>query len=70
MPATVIDTRTATGAATFTGITSESNGTAISASPNPKAERITVATKSTASTSTSVESKDMQFIVLASGGTP
>src|SRR5437660_10954065 len=49
--ATVMETRTATGAATSTGTASASRGTAISASPNPKADRMIVARNSTAITS-------------------
>ena len=48
--ATVMEMSTATGAATSTGRTSASSGTAIRASPNPNAERITVARKNTAGT--------------------
>src|SRR5262249_56080912 len=48
--ATVIDTSAARGAAISTGTLSASSGTAISASPNPNAERISVAMKMTAST--------------------
>jgi hypothetical protein len=48
MNATVIETRTATGAATSTGIRSASRGTATNASPNPKAERMIVARNRTA----------------------
>jgi hypothetical protein len=40
--ATVIETSTASGAATVMGIHTASSGTAIRASPNPKAERISV----------------------------
>jgi hypothetical protein len=40
----VIETRTASGAATSSGITDARRGTAIRASPKPNAERITVAT--------------------------
>lgn len=50
IPAIVIDTSTASGAATFSGIKSASNGTATSASPNPNADRIKVAMKTTART--------------------
>src|SRR5262245_49291723 len=53
--ATVMETRTASGAATSTGMSRASRGTAMSASPNPKAERISVATKITASTQQSVQ---------------
>ena len=42
--ATVIERSTATGAAILTGRTSASSGTAMSASPNPKADRMRVAT--------------------------
>ena len=45
--ATVIETRTASGAAPLTGIRKASRGTATSASPNPKTERISVATNTT-----------------------
>src|SRR5580698_3180438 len=48
--ATVIDTKTANGAATWTGSVSARRGTATSASPNPRAERMKVAKKRTAST--------------------
>ncbi len=44
MPATVIDTRTASGAATPNGMLKASSGTATSASPNPNADRMSVAT--------------------------
>src|ERR1700761_1274655 len=49
--ATVMEARTATGAATSTGITIVSRGTATNASPKPKAERTTVARKRIAATS-------------------
>src|ERR1041385_2797267 len=48
MKATVIETRTATGAATSTGIRRASSGTATNASPKPKAERMRVARNRTA----------------------
>ena len=48
--ATVMDTRTASGAAIWTGRRSARSGTATSASPNPKVERINVARKTTATT--------------------
>jgi hypothetical protein len=44
MLATVIDRSTPSGAATLTGMQKASSGTAINASPKPKAERIRVAT--------------------------
>jgi len=50
IPATVTETRTASGVATCTGMRNAKSGTATSASPNPKVERIVVATKITAST--------------------
>jgi hypothetical protein len=49
-PATVTETRTASGAATSTGMMRASRGTATRASPNPNADRITVAKAITAST--------------------
>src|SRR5579872_1144755 len=55
-PATITDTSTANGAATVIGMRSASNGTATSASPNPNADRISVATKITTSTWTVIES--------------
>jgi hypothetical protein len=58
-PATVTETRTANGAATSTGMISASRGTATSASPNPNADRIRVARKSTASTGSIVWSAVM-----------
>src|ERR1035437_7868588 len=63
--ATVIEARTASGAATSTGMTRESNGTATSASPKPKAERITVAMKINASTRSTVQSSNIHLVVLA-----
>ena len=45
--AIVIETSTASGAATFSGIKSASSGTANSASPNPNADRMNVARKTT-----------------------
>jgi len=47
MAATVIDMRTASGAATSSGIERASKGTAINPSPKPKAERMRVAMKTT-----------------------
>ena len=47
MPAMVMDTSTASGAATGSGSQNASKGTAINASPKPKADRITVAIKIT-----------------------
>ncbi|WP_242451943.1 hypothetical protein [Rhodanobacter sp. T12-5] len=55
--ATVTEISTATGAATSTGMIKASNGTAISASPNPNAERTNVARNSTASTPAVVQLK-------------
>src|SRR5579875_2170407 len=52
MAAMVMDSKTARGAAVCSGIRSASRGTATRASPNPKAERITVAMKMTSSTAT------------------
>lgn len=49
IPAIVTDTNTESGAATSIGIRSASSGTAISDSPNPKAERTRVAIKRTIS---------------------
>jgi len=49
--AIVMDTSTAKGAATCIGMKKASRGTAISASPNPNAERITVATNTIRRTS-------------------
>jgi hypothetical protein len=46
----VIESRTAKGTATSTGMSRASSGTATRASPKPKAERINVATKITANT--------------------
>src|SRR6185437_3040711 len=46
-PAMVIDTSTARGAATSSGMKSASNGTATNASPNPNADRIKVAANTT-----------------------
>jgi hypothetical protein len=51
----VIEISTATGAATLTGSTSASSGTAISASPNPNADRMSVAPKKTATTATVIQ---------------
>src|SRR6185436_12367106 len=48
--ATVIETSIATGATTSTGSTNARSGTAMSASPNPSADRTSVAQKSTAAT--------------------
>src|SRR5262245_16902478 len=50
MPATVIERRTASGVATSIGMSRASRGTAIRASPKPKADRITAARKTTATT--------------------
>ena len=50
IPATVIETRMASGTATSTGMSRASSGTATRASPNPNADRISVARKTTAST--------------------
>src|SRR5215831_11283187 len=50
--ATVMDTSAAIGAATVTGITSASSGTATSASPNPNAERTNVPANRMTATST------------------
>src|ERR1700735_1800693 len=47
MAATVIDRRTATGAAISIGMISASNGTAIRPSPNPNVERIKLAINTT-----------------------
>ncbi len=48
--ATVMETSTASGAATLMGSRMASSGTATSASPNPNAERISVAAKITSKT--------------------
>lgn len=50
MAATVMETSTARGAATFSGMQKASRGTASSASPKPKAERMSVAMKMTDTT--------------------
>jgi hypothetical protein len=47
MPAIVIDTSTASGAATFSGMQKARSGTATRASPKPKADRISVAINTT-----------------------
>src|SRR5437868_4827051 len=54
MNATVIETRTATGAAVSTGTVNTSSGTATRASPNPKADRMMVARNKTATTSIAI----------------
>src|SRR5262249_23982208 len=56
MPATVIESSVASGTATSTGTSRASSGTAIRASPNPKAERTRVATKTTTTTGRIVHS--------------
>src|SRR6185312_7690431 len=48
--ATVMDSRTASGAATLIGMPNASSGTAMSASPKPNVERISVATNTTSRT--------------------
>ena len=53
--ATVIETSVATGAATSTGSTNASIGTAMSASPNPSADRTSVAPKNTITTRSASE---------------
>src|SRR5580658_438855 len=50
IPAIVIDSNTASGAVTLRGSNKASNGTAKSASPNPNADRISVATNTTKTT--------------------
>jgi len=55
MKATVMETSTAVGAATSMGMTRASRGTAIKASPNPRAERTRVAVKRTRMTGMVIE---------------
>src|SRR4029077_14863334 len=56
IPATVIDTSTASGAATSSGMQKASSGTATRASPKPNVDRISVATNTTSKTSPVVTS--------------
>src|ERR1700710_1125855 len=56
IPATVMEARTATGAATSTGMMRASRGTATRASPNPNADRKNVATKKIVATWTGTQS--------------
>ena len=60
-PATVIETSTASGTATSTGIINASKGTATRASPNPNVERIKVARKITAGTAIVVSTISISF---------
>src|SRR5262245_25912317 len=65
MTATVMETRVASGTASSTGMRSASSGTAIRASPKPKADRTSVAAKITASTVNIVQSNCIESCVSA-----
>lgn len=66
----VTETSTATGAATSTGITSASRGTAMRASPKPKVERISVAKNKTQMTWRAIQSITVPIELTANANLP